>query len=94
MNVSEIDVIMRLLISAVLGGMVGIEWESAHKSAGLRTHIFVSMGSTLYTLIAVSGFLELYGSVVYDPSRIISAILTGVGFIGAGVIIHRSDHHV
>ncbi|NCS32625.1 hypothetical protein GW793_04005 [bacterium] len=52
------------------------------------------MGSTLYTLIAVSGFLELYGSVVYDPSRIISAILTGVGFIGAGVIIHRSDHHV
>lgn len=94
MNVSEIEIILRLIIAAILGGMIGLERESVHKPAGLRTHIFVSMGSALYSLIAISGILDVYGTTGYNPAQIISGILTSVGFIGAGVIIHRSDHHV
>lgn len=91
---TELDIILRLLIAAVLGGIIGYERESFHKPAGLRSHVFVSLGSALFTILAISGFTHLYEVTSIDPTRIVAAILTGVGFIGAGVIIHRSDHHV
>lgn len=87
-----IEQILRLLIAAILGGIIGVERESVHKPAGLRTHVFVSMGSALFTLIALAGIPNMSAS--YDPYRMIGSILTGVGFIGGGVIIHRSDHQV
>jgi putative Mg2+ transporter-C (MgtC) family protein len=79
--------ILDLIISAVLGAIIGLEREYTHKTAGLRTHILVCMGSTLFTLMSVNGFGSFISTTSYDPSRIIAAILVGVGFIGAGTII-------
>ena len=89
---NEINLILRLIISAILGGMIGIERESAHKPAGIRTHIFVCMGSTLFTLIAISGLRDLSTPEMFNPAQFIGSILVGVGFIGGGVIMHRNEH--
>lgn len=75
-----------LLLSLFLGGLMGIEREIHHKFAGFRTHILVSVGATLYTLISLYGF----DSPNTDPSRVAAQIVTGIGFLGAGAIIHRN----
>ena len=79
---TELELILRLLIAAILGGMIGLERETAQKPAGLRTHVFVSMGSALFTLLAV----ESIGAYVdqISPEHIVGSILVGVGFIGGG----------
>lgn len=77
----ELEAGLRLLLSAVLGAVVGLERERSHKPAGLRSHILICMGSALFTVVSIYGFA---GTV--DPSRVASGIVTGIGFIGAGVI--------
>jgi len=77
----ELEAGLRLLLAAVLGGVIGFQREMSHKPAGLRTHILICMGSTLFTVVSVLGFT---GNV--DPSRIAAGVVTGIGFIGAGVI--------
>ncbi len=76
----EIDLVLRLILAVVLGGIVGIERELVHKPAGLRTHMLVSLGSCLFTVISVYDF-------GMDPARIASGIVAGIGFIGAGAVI-------
>jgi len=76
----EIDLVLRLVLAVVLGGIVGIERELVHKPAGLRTHMLVSLGSCLFTVISVYDF-------GMDPARIASGIVAGIGFIGAGAVI-------
>jgi len=79
--------ILRLFISAVLGGLIGIERELHRHEAGLRTHILVSTGSCLIMLTSIHIF-DIYGSVAtVDPARIAASVVTGIGFIGAGAII-------
>jgi len=77
----ELEAGLRLLLAAVLGGIIGFQRERAKKPAGLRTHILICLGSALFTVVSVLGFT---GSV--DPSRIAAGVVTGIGFIGAGVI--------
>lgn len=77
----ELEAGLRLLLAAVLGGLIGFQRERAHKPAGLRTHILICMGSALFTSVSILGFT---GAV--DTSRIAAGIVTGIGFIGAGVI--------
>jgi putative Mg2+ transporter-C (MgtC) family protein len=77
---------LRLLISAVLGGVVGAEREAVGKAAGLRTHMMVSLGATLFVLGAVDA-----GATTADMTRVIQGIATGIGFIGAGTILKRKD---
>lgn len=76
---------IQLILSLVLGGLVG--WQRAHigKAAGPRTYSLVCMGSMLFTLLSLYGFGE------GDPARVAAQILTGIGFIGAGTILHRKD---
>ena len=76
----EIDLVLRLILAVILGGIVGIERELVHKPAGLRTHMLVSLGSCLFTVISVYDF-------GMDPARIASGIVAGIGFIGAGAVI-------
>jgi len=78
-----LEYLFRILVSLALGALVGLEREMTRKPAGLRTHIFVCMGSCLFTIS--SFYLIPEGSV--DPSRIAAGIVTGIGFIGAGSII-------
>ena len=75
------EVIVRLLVSSILGALVGYEREHSHKDAGLRTHMLVSVGSALITLVSIYAFPE------GDPTRVASSIITGIGFLGAGAII-------
>jgi len=76
-----LEMILRLLLAAVLGAGIGYQRERAGKAAGLRTHILISSGAALFTLVSIYGFT---GAV--DPSRIAAGVVAGVGFIGAGVI--------
>jgi putative Mg2+ transporter-C (MgtC) family protein len=92
-TISTPDVLLRLVVAAVLGGAIGIERELRDREAGLRTHMLVSVGSALFTLVSAYGFHDFLthgGSVVRaDPSRIAAQIVTGIGFLGAGAIIRE-----
>ena len=80
------DISLKLLISAVLVGIVGAEREAVGKAAGLRTHMMVSLGATLFVLGAVE-----VGTAAGDMTRVIQGIATGIGFVGAGTILKRKD---
>ncbi len=84
-----LDFILRLLAATAMGAVIGLEREYHAKEAGVRTHLLVALGSCLFMIISVYGF-ELMLSrdhVSFDPSRIASQVVTGIGFIGAGTII-------
>lgn len=80
----ELEIILKILLSAVLGGLVGLEREISHKEAGLRTNILIAVGSTLLTILSLK---MAENSAVADPARLTAQIVTGIGFIGAGAII-------
>ena len=80
----EVDVTFRLLLAFVLGSLVGWDRERDGQAAGLRTHILVSTGSAGFTLAFVYGFNNV--GTVNDAARSASQIITGIGFLGAGVI--------
>jgi len=77
----EIEAGLRLFYAAILGAIIGFQRERYNKPAGLRTHILICMGAALFTVVSVLGF-----SGTVDPSRVAAGIVTGIGFIGAGVI--------
>jgi len=77
----EVESLLRLLLAAGLGAIIGFQREKAGKPAGLRTHILIGMGSALFTIVSIYGF----GGAA-DPARIAAGVVTGIGFIGAGVI--------
>jgi len=79
---------LRLLIAALLGGILGYERERSGKSAGIRTHMLVSMGSALFVLIP-----QQSGVAPTDISRVVQGIVAGVGFLGAGTIMKATDSH-
>lgn len=84
-------IITKVAIAALLGAIVGFERELARKVAGIRTHSLVCLASALFTSISVDFFKEYIGRVGYDPSRIISNIVVGIGFIGAGAILKHGS---
>ncbi len=75
---------LRLLVAAILGGFIGLEREIHHKPAGLRTNIFICIGSAMYTVLSFKLASEYPG----DHTRIAAQIIPGIGFIGAGSILH------
>ena len=78
-----LEMILRFLLAVALGAGIGYQRERAGKVAGLRTHILVSSGAALFTLVSIYGFT---GGAV-DISRVAAGVVVGVGFIGAGVIL-------
>ena len=80
----QLEMTLRILLAAALGGIIGYQREKAHRPAGLRTHMLISTGAALFTVISAFGFPAA------DPSRIAAGIVTGVGFLGAGTILHRT----
>ena len=76
--------LIRLVVAAILGGVIGLERELRHKPAGLRTNMFICFGAAMFTVL--SG--ELAGSMGGDHTRIAAQIIPGIGFIGAGSILH------
>ena len=74
-----------------LGLLIGLERTYSHKTAGVRTYALVTMASALLVLVGFS-LIDLYGPVSVDLSRIIASIVSGIGFLGAGLIIFRDNH--
>jgi len=87
------DAFVRLAVAAGLGATIGIERELREREAGIRTHLLVSLGSCLFTIVSAYGFHEFLSSgasvVRADPTRIAAQIVTGIGFLGAGAIIRE-----
>ncbi|MEK7083835.1 MAG: MgtC/SapB family protein, partial [Patescibacteria group bacterium] len=75
-----------LLLALLLGALIGWQREHIGKAAGLRTYALVSFGSALFTILSMQAIGDA------DPGRVAAQILTGIGFIGAGVIIHKHDN--
>jgi putative Mg2+ transporter-C (MgtC) family protein len=93
----DADVVVRLLVAALLGGIIGLEREASDQSAGLRTHIALALGAALFGIVSTLGFVEFdrprAESVLQaDVTRVASNVAVGVGFLGAGVIFrHRNS---
>ena len=78
-----LEMILRFLLAVALGAGIGYQRERAGKIAGMRTHILVSSGAALFTLVSIYGF----SGAVVDISRVAAGVVVGIGFIGAGVIL-------
>lgn len=89
MDLATFELLGRLVLSAALGGVVGIEREAASRGAGVRTHALVALGAALFTVAGAYGFSDVERSANVDPARIAAQVATGVGFIGAGAIIRN-----
>lgn len=85
--------VAELGLALLLSALVGLEREIRQKSAGLRTHTLVGVGAALFMLISKYGFTDVLesGRVIVDPSRVAAQIVTGIGFLGAGIIFVRRD---
>lgn len=82
--------IIALVLSTVLCSIIGIEREKRGRTAGLRTHLLVGVGSTLLMIVSIYGFPAIFGE-KRDVARFAAQIIAGVGFLGAGAIIHRNS---
>jgi len=78
------QIVLRLLLAAGVGALLGLERELRRKSAGFRTNILIAIGSCLFTLIST-------GMGTGDPTRVPGQIVVGIGFLGAGAILHSSE---
>ena len=88
---SEWVIVFRLILAAVLSGIVGFEREFHGRSAGFRTHILLCVGSTLIMITSVHIFDVYYGRTPVDPARLAAGVVTGIGFLGAGTIIRSGE---
>ncbi len=78
--------VLRLLLAAGLGAIIGYQRERFKKPAGFRTHMLIAIGAALFTLASIYAF-----GAQSDPSRIAAGIVTGIGFLGAGAILHPTE---
>lgn len=84
--ITGFEVVTRLILSAIVSGFIGYEREVHSRPAGLRTHILVTLGSTLIMLISLEGFTS------GDPSRLAAQVVSGIGFLGAGTIMRTGNN--
>lgn len=88
---SEFQIVLRLVLSALLSGFIGLERQMHRRTAGLRTHILVSLGSCLIMLTSLYIFDIYKDKVPLDPARVAAGVVTGIGFLGAGTIIRERE---
>ncbi len=91
MSPNELNLLLRLSLAAFLGALIGLERELSRKYAGLRTYALVSLGAAIFTALSEETYRHIWitlgGTPNFDPSRIISNIVVGIGFLGAGTVI-------
>lgn len=86
---SSYEIIFKLALACILGGLIGLERESLNRPAGLRTYTLVCVGSTLAMIVSIDIFLQYYQNVNADPGRIAAQVVSGIGFLGAGTILRE-----
>ncbi|HHE76516.1 MAG TPA: MgtC/SapB family protein [Candidatus Parcubacteria bacterium] len=93
-NDPQMVIVLKLLLAAFLGGLIGIERKYKKKEAGLRTYSLVCLGAAFFTIISYETIRLFPNSTIlnFDPSRIIGQLVLGIGFLGAGLIIFRGSH--
>lgn len=88
----NLEIFSQLILAAILGVLIGTEREFRGKSAGVRTHSLVCLAACLFTILSVSGFKDfITAGASFDPSRVASQIIVGIGFLGAGLIILQQN---
>src|SRR3990167_7748764 len=87
----EIEVIVRLVVAVLLGALFGLERSLAGKHAGMRTYALVSLGSALFTVVGVVASYQLASFVGINPLQIAGSVVIGIGFIGAGLAVYKSE---
>ena len=89
----NLEIIARLMLAAILSGLIGVERERLLWAAGLRTHMLVGVGACLIMIVSAFGFSDVLGTknVELDPSRIAAQVVSGIGFLGAGTILLRGE---
>jgi putative Mg2+ transporter-C (MgtC) family protein len=88
----EWELVLRLLVAAGLGSVIGADRERLVWAAGLRTHMLVCVGSCLFMIVSAYGFADSLGEhVILDPSRVAAQVVSGIGFLGAGSILLRGE---
>ena len=90
---TQLEFLVRILLAGICGGIIGYERKSRNKEAGIRTHLIVASGAALIMIVSKYGFSDILGDkgIALDPSRIAAQIVTGVGFLGAGMIFMRKS---
>ena len=88
---ADSQIILRLTLSVVLSGLIGLERQIHRRNAGLRTHILVCLGSCLIMLTSLYVFDIYNNKAQLDPARIAAGVITGIGFLGAGTIIRERE---
>lgn len=88
---NDAEIIIRLVLSLILSGLIGLERQMHRRTAGLRTHILVSLGSCLIMLTSLYIFAIYKNEANVDPARIAAGVITGIGFLGAGTIIRERE---
>ncbi|MDG0025558.1 MgtC/SapB family protein [Trinickia sp. Y13] len=90
---NNVELVLRLILAAILGSVIGFERERQSWAAGLRTHMLVCVGAALVMLVSQYGFAEVLSrpNVVLDPSRMAAQVVSGIGFLGAGAILLRGE---
>jgi putative Mg2+ transporter-C (MgtC) family protein len=83
------EILLRLVLATIFGGVIGIERERKDWSAGMRTHMMVCVGASLCMMVSSFGFMDMIGhdNVQLDPSRVAGDVISGIGFLGAGTIL-------
>ncbi len=89
----QMDYLLRILIAGLCGLLIGYERESRMKMAGIRTHTIIAMAASLMVVISKYGFFDVIGweSISVDASRVAASVVTGIGFLGAGIIWNRKN---
>ena len=90
---TQVELLCRIIIAGICGGIIGYERKNRNKEAGIRTHMIVALGASLIMIVSKYGFADILGDqgIALDPSRIAAQIVTGVGFLGAGMIFMRKN---
>lgn len=88
-------IILRLVLASALGAVIGMERERKNWSAGMRTHMMVCLGSALVIIVSSYGFFDVIGNhITLDPARVAAQVVSGIGFLGAGIIIFQKPGFV
>lgn len=87
MMISNEELMMRLVLSCILGGIIGYERQSRRKSAGLRTNVLVCLGACLIMVMSEGIYQGVEGHTNADPARLAAQVVSGIGFLGAGAIM-------
>lgn len=87
----ELQLVIRLVVAGLLGATIGYERELRAKGAGVRTHVLVALGSALFMIISQFGF---EGASRFDAARVAAGVVSGIGFLGGGIIIKSGKNHI